>query len=310
MVKELSYLEECIYNAMNSQFEKLLGLVKNQSLQEGINHTLVPSLNIFKSSNTTGKLHTVYEPSLFVIVQGAKIVIINDKKIMYDSSSYLISSTFMPVSGKIIEAPFLSLQITFTFEQIFEAIEQFSIKPQKITETKLAMSSYEMTDNLLNCVYRLVSLLNTPEDAKDLSSLYLKEILYRLLISNNNIELKQFAYAKGNAYKISNAIAYMNDKLFDNLQIDEIAEYINMSVSSFHKHFKIITSVSPIQYIKKQKLQKAKSLMLSENMDVSGASYYVGYQSVSQFSREYSSYFGVSPSIDIKNFKEQWSGTF
>ena len=295
---------------METKLKKIEEIIQSQALVEGINKTLIPSLDVFKSSTTTQNLKTVYDPSLFVIIKGSKVTIIDNKEIEYNSFSYLLSSSFMPVSGKILEAPFLSLKISFTFEEIFEAINRFSIKVEKSNKTELAISSYEMTDNLLDSIYRLVSLLNSPQDIDGLSSIYLQEILYRLLISNNNIELKQFSYMEGNAYKISKAIVYINENMFENIQIDDIAQYVNMSISSFHKHFKNITSVSPLQYIKKQRLQKAKNLMLSENMDVSGASYYVGYQSVSQFSREYSSYFGVSPSIDVKNFRQQWSTIF
>ena len=292
---------------MNNQ--ELISIIKNQHFKDGLNDTIIPSLKVFYSSRTTQKLPVIYEPALFVILQGEKIVFIDKKAIKYDSSSYLISSTFMPISGQITEAckdkPFLSLQITFTMKQILEAVEYFIIKPQKTNDTRLAISSYTISDNLFEPVSRFVSLLKTPNDITALAPLYLKEILYRLLISHNNIELKQLAYIEGNAYKISQAISFINENLFKNISIEEIATNINMSVSSFHKHFKIITAISPLQFIKKQRLQKAKNLMLIENMDITGASYYVGYQSVSQFSREYSDYFGLNPSNDIKNFKQQ-----
>ncbi|MDC7243922.1 MAG: AraC family transcriptional regulator, partial [Sphaerochaetaceae bacterium] len=149
---------------MYKELENLKQILSNQELKEGLNKTQIPSLNIFKSTNTISELHTVYEPSLFVILKGSKIVVVNEKEIKYDKNSYLISSSFMPVSGKIIQTPFLSLQITFTFEQIFEAIEQFSIKTKKIKDTKLAISSYKITPQLSECVFRLLRLLDTPED--------------------------------------------------------------------------------------------------------------------------------------------------
>lgn len=292
---------------MNKQ--ELISIIENQHFKEGLNDTIIPSLKVFYSSNTTEKLPTIYEPALFVILQGEKIVFIDNKAIKYDSASYLISSSFMPVSGQITQAskekPFLSLQITFTIEQILEAIEYFIVTPQKTIDTKLAISSYDISDDLFEPISRFVLLLKKSNDIAALSPLYLKEILYRLLISHNNLELRQFAYIEGNAYKISQAISFINENLFENISIEEITNNINMSVSSFHKHFKIITAVSPLQYIKKQRLQKAKNLMLIENMDITGASYYVGYQSISQFSREYSDYFGLNPSSDIKNFKKQ-----
>lgn len=124
------------------------------------------------------------------------------------------------------------------------------------------------------------------------------------------MELKQLAYVHSNAYRISKSISYINENLCDYLSVDELVQNVHMSISSFHKHFKTITSVSPLQYIKIQRLQKAKNLILSDNMDITGASYEVGYQSASQFSREYSRYFGISPRLDIKNIKSKWSEVF
>ncbi len=230
---------------MDNLFENLLHLIQMQSLKEGINHTLIPSVNIFKSSNTTQTLQTIYEPSLFIIIQGKKLVTINNQTIEYDSSSYLISSSFLPVSGKITQAsenkPFLSLQITFNLKQIFETIEQFSIKAKKTSHTKLTIFSYNIAENLLDATYRLVNSLKNPEDINALSNLYLKEILYRLLISNNNTELKQLAFVEGNAYKVYQTILYINDNLFDLIFIEDFAKSVNMSISSFHKHFKTKT---------------------------------------------------------------------
>ena len=289
---------------------KLLTFLEEQKLEEGINQTIIPSLRIFKSSNVTQLLHTVYEPSLFVIVQGRKIVSISRKNIEYDSSKYLCSSSFLPVSGKITKAskeePFLSLQIVFSFEQIFAALESFIIKPQEKSDTSLALCSYTLRENLLDVVTRLTFLLKEEKDIAALEGLYLKEILYRLLISDNNMVLRQLAYIEGNAYKISTSISFINNNLCEYLAIEELAKSINMSVSSFHKHFKALISVSPLQYIKIQRLHKAKKLMLSSNMDITGACYHVGYQSASQFSREYSKYFGITPSLDIKNIKKNW----
>lgn len=293
---------------------ELKAFVAKQTLMEGINQSRVPSVRIFKSSRTTQPLNTAYEPSLFVIVQGAKIVLLGNRTIEYDENRYLISSAFLPVSGKITKAsedqPFLSFQIIFSLEKLFEAMDDFSFQPKKVAKTTLAMQASDVTDVLLDPVLRLVKLAESPEDIPVLESMYLKEILYRLLMTENNLALQQLVFVEGNGYKISKAIAYINERLYERLNVEELAAQVNMSVSTFHKHFKIMTHVSPLQYIKMQRLQNAKKLMVSENMDVSGASFQVGYQSLSQFSREYSSYFGLSPSEDVKQFRENWSSAF
>jgi len=290
--------------------EALRSIAVGQPLAEGINTTAVSSVRIFKSSSVTQRLKTAYEPSLFVVVQGEKVVVVGNRTITYDETRYLVASSFLPLSGKIVRAseaePFLSYQIIFSMEQLFEAMDDFALVPKKMRSTTLAMHASPFTDELLDAVYRLVKLTQTPRDIGVLEKMYLKEILYRLLITEDNLALQQLVFMEGNAYKTARTIAHINENLYDRLNIDELADYVKMSISAFHKHFKNVTQVSPLQYIKMQRLQNAKRLMVSENMDVSGASFHVGYQSVSQFSREYSNYFGMSPSEDVKRFREAW----
>ncbi|MDD2357552.1 MAG: AraC family transcriptional regulator [Thiovulaceae bacterium] len=290
--------------------EKLSTFIENKTAQEGLNSTVIPFVKLFKSSDKTPVLNTVYEPSLFIIAQGAKIVMLGNNTIEYDRSSYLISTMHLPVSGKIIEAqphkPFLSVQVTFDMELIFELLGQRIQKPINPLQTTLAISSYHVRDQLLDAVIRLVELIQTPDDIEILAPLYHKEILYMLLMNDKHAEeFRQLACLEGNAYKISQAISMMRANLFEPLSVLELANSVNMSISTFHKHFKTMIAMSPMQYRKVQRLQEAKRLMVSENMDVSGAAFYVGYESVSQFSREYSKYFGLSPSQDMKILRQR-----
>lgn len=290
------------------ELSQLKQIVEKIPLDEGINKTNIPFVKIFKSSNNGELLHSVYEPSLFIILQGSKIVMVSDRTFKYDKTSYFISSTFLAVSGKTLQAsekePFLSIQITFSQEQIFQAIEEFSLHLSNSNTTNFSASTYSLDNDLKNCILRLMKLTQTPNDIEVLSKIYLKEILYRLLVSNQNIELQQFAFIESNSYKISRAISFINQNLHEIFLMDDIAKSVNMSISSFHKHFKAITGISPLQYAKKLKLQEAKRLMIFENMDIEGAAFYVGYQSTSQFSREYSSYFGIPPAKHIKSIKQ------
>lgn len=286
---------------------KLNNIVETISLEEGLNTTNIPFVKIFKSSISGEVLHTVYEPSLFIILKGSKTVMVGDKIFEYDSSAYFISSTFLAVSGKIIQAsmeePFISIQIVFTQEEIFQALEEFSMNLNKVDTTNFSASTYHLDEDLKSSIIRLVNLTQTPKDIEVLSKIYLKEILYRLLVSNKNIELQQLAFIESTSYKISKAISFINENLHETFVVEDIAKSINMSISSFHKHFKIITGISPLQYSKKLKLLEAKRLMTLENMDIEGAAFYVGYQSTSQFSREYSSYFGMAPGRHKKSLK-------
>lgn len=286
---------------------ELKKIVEKVSVKEGINQTNISFVKIYKSTNDIEVLPSIYEPSLFIILQGSKIVMVGDKTFEYDSSSYFISSTYLAVSGKTTQSsknePFLSLQITFTQEEIFHAIEEFSLNVGKKNSSNFSASTYPLDDNLRGCVFRLVKLIQTPQDIEVLSKIYLKEILYRLLISNQNIELQQLAFIESTSYKIAKAISFINQNIHETILVDDIAKFVHMSISSFHKQFKTIVGISPLKYSKKLKLQEAKRLMVFENMDIEGASFYVGYKSTSQFSREYSSYFGMSPSLHIKSIK-------
>lgn len=274
--------------------DEFKNIIQKINLEEGLNETNIPFVKIFKSLSSGEVLHTVYEPSLFIILQGSKTVMVRDKVFEYDSSSYFISSTLLAVSGKVIQAsqkePFISIQIVFSQEQIFQALGEFSMNLNKVDTPNFSVSTYTLDDNLKGSILRLVKLNETPKDVEVLSKIYLKEILYRLLVSNQNIKLQQLAFIESNSYKISKAITFINQNLHETFLMDDIAKLVNMSISSFHKHFKTITGVSPLQYAKKLKLLEAKRLMTLENMDIEGAAFYVGYQN-----SEYSSYFGMSP---------------
>lgn len=290
---------------MEKEYIFLKEIINTQILHEGTNDTLIPCVKIFKSSKATSGLKTLYDPALLVIIQGSKIVTINKKSLEYNVGKYLISSTYLPVSGKITNAnenePFLSVKIEFSNQDIFDAIKEFNVTIEKDTNSTFALSSHKMSESILDIVKRLVALIKTPKDIEVLSKVYLKELLYRLIVSENSIELKQFSFIESNGYKISKAVNYINTNYGESLNIEELANYVNMSQSSFFKHFKNITSLTPLQYIKIHRLQVAKRMIVFDDIDVTGAAFSVGYQSLSQFSRDYLSYFGVSPKHDKKS---------
>ncbi|MDD5161073.1 MAG: AraC family transcriptional regulator [Sulfuricurvum sp.] len=294
---------------MSELSQKLLRIVENEAMDEGINKTVVPYIQFFKASDVSQVLHVVYEPSFFVIVQGAKILTLGDHTYRYDPLSYLISSVHLPVTGQIVEAsnshPFLSIQITFTTEQIYEIIEEYNdLNINDNCEASLGLCMEPITTEMLEIIYRQLSLINSPKDIKMLAPLYHKELLYRVLQQGSATALRQFASAQSNAGRISKAIRFMQNDLFEPIHIQELADVAGMSVSSFHKYFKDITSMSPIQYRKQNRLQEARRLMIAKQINASTAAFEVGYESASQFSREYAKYFGLPPSQDIKKIKQ------
>lgn len=296
---------------MTEMIKELIPIVDKSTQYEGVNQTAIPFVQLFKAYTTSQILHTVYEPSLFIILQGAKIVTLGSHAYRYDPRSYLVSSVHLPVAGQIIEAsnelPFLSIQITFTPEQIYKIAEQLNhVNRAESHETSIGISMKEVGFKLIEAVHRLICLLNKPKDIDVLAPIYLQEVLYRLLLSDQAKTLMQFAPIESNAGRIAKSIQLIKKDLYESISIQELADQTGMSVSSFHKHFKIITTMSPIQYRKLTRLQEARQLMLLKHLDVSDAAFQVGYESPSQFSREYARYFGLPPSKDIKKIKEMW----
>ncbi|MDD2383179.1 MAG: AraC family transcriptional regulator [Sulfurospirillaceae bacterium] len=293
---------------IESLLEALVELLNNEKLHEGLNATPIAHLNIFKASSLSEMMHTVYEPSLFIIVQGAKVVMLGQNSYQYDATSYLVSSLHLPVTGKIIEAceqkPFLSLQLIFEPEQIVEMM-QYTTDLQ--TPSKNGVSSIGVghtTVELLDASFRLVCLWHQKEAITALAPLIIKEILYRVLQGEYGVMLHQFVLKGSNAYRIAKSIEYISQELATPLRVNELCKKVGMSVASFHRHFKNTTTMSPIQYQKLLRLQQARQLLLGEIGEVAEAAFLVGYESPSQFSREYSRVFGNAPSLDIKLMKQ------
>lgn len=287
---------------------QLKAIATETHLNEGLNKTAIPSVRVFKSSSVTRPLQSVYEPALFVIIQGAKNVYLDQHLFEYSPKKYLLSTAFLPVTGQITQAtsdePFLSVQIVFSVPKILAAVKEYALHIEQKSPTGLAMGSNDINEALLEAVVRLASLTKNPEDIPVLENLYLQEILYRLLSSGDNHVLMQYAYSGGSAYQISKTLSYINDHIFEDLSVDELAEHANMGTSTFHKHFKNMTQVSPLRYIKIQRLQNARRFMLLNKMNVTTASFQAGYQSASQFSRDYSAYFGINPREDVKHYAD------
>lgn len=295
-----------IYDMQNK--EKIIHTVLANTPSEGLNSTKIASLKIFKSSTVTGNLPAVYEPSLFVVVQGAKIVTLGNMEYSYDTSSYLVSSVQLPVSGRITNAssdkPFLSIQILFSPQQILDVARYAKTSKNLKNEAFAALGVERLDEELADAVYRMVSLLDTPEHMDALYPLIEKEVLYRVLCSSMADTLLQFAVNGSNAQNIMECVQDINDNLSDAISVEKLAKNANMSISSFHRHFKQITSMSPIQYQKLLRLQEAKRLLLSGSVsEASEAAFAVGYESPSQFSREYVRLFGLPPMSDVKNAK-------
>lgn len=271
----------------------------------------IPCLMFHFSDTPTEFKSIMYEPCLCVILQGAKAVGFGSKLYRYDPYQYLLASTRFPADIRIVEAskeaPYISLTIRFTLENIYEVLK--NTNPEKLKFQKKAEQGLffdDLTTKLYEPMYRLVKLLAMPqEDIKFLSPFIIKEILYLLVNEKSGYFLNKFAMEGTASNKIVKAITEITNTFSEKLNMKELARRIDMAESSLYQNFKTITSMSPLQFQKKLRLEEAKRMLTHRNIDVSEAAFLVGYESPSQFSREYSRMFGTPPKEHLKSAKEK-----
>jgi AraC-like DNA-binding protein len=285
--------------------QELAMLIQRHSPSDGTHASALPELRFRRSSHVSEPIHTINMPSLCVIAQGSKTATLAGESYRYDPATYFVSSVHLPIIGKITEAtpqvPYLSLQLDFNADIILDIVKETNQKWNGKTERAILVNKF--TPPLLDAILRLVKLLDTPGDIPILAPLIIREILYRVLQGEQGELIKQFAYIGSQAYRISKAIHLINSDYSKPLLIEELAKEVNMSPSSLHKHFKKVTTLSPLQYQKILRLQVARRLLLTESLDAADAGFRVGYESPSQFSREYARMFGRPPSSDVKHLR-------
>ncbi|WP_312095001.1 AraC family transcriptional regulator [Niallia sp.] len=296
-------------NPIYSQYEELTDFIRGYSNINGTHQTAIPSLFFSRQTSEIGPSYGVHKTSLCIVVQGLKEVYLAQDQYIYGPSDYLITSHNVPVTGQVLKAsnndPYLSLKLEFTPNQILEVLNDAGIRTVARNNTKRAMYINKIESALLDAVLRLVRLLENPNDIPVLAPLVTKEILYRVLQGRNGMALEQIAIEASSTNRIHNVIDQIIKNYDRPFRVEELADIANMSVSSLHRHFKEVTAMSPIQYQKQLRLQEARRLLLSETTDASDVAFQVGYESPSQFSREYSRMFGFPPIEDIKRLRAE-----
>lgn len=278
----------------------------------GMIQTASPGLWVIRADQPTVPVPSVYEASLCLIAQGAKRVSLGDHSVIYDASRYLLVSVDLPLVGHVIEAspdaPYLCCKIDLNLAALADLMlaEGGSAPPTRSDLPVLAV--YPGEPDLIDAACRLVALLDQPSSIATLAPLIEREILYRLLHGPHGPLLRQMATADNHLSQISRAIATIRQGFHEKLRIHDIAEAAGMSASSLHAHFKAITRLTPLEYQKQLRLQEARRLMMAERTPAGAAGFAVGYESQSQFSREYRRLFGAPPRQDIDRLQE--SGSF
>lgn len=253
-------------------------------------------------------MSTVYEPSLCVIAQGRKTIELGDREIVYGALSYMVSSVDLPVNGRVIDAspenPFLAVKINIDPAEVAELVLQLGdaappAEPIDCPYSACGLCVAQVDLGILDAMTRLVRLIDSPADARVLAPLIQREIIYRALIGEMGSRMREFVSADSQSNRISKVIAVLKDRFAEPLRVRELAEDVNMSESTLYHSFKQVTRMSPVQFQKKLRLHEARRLMLSEGLEAATASYRVGYESPSHFSREYSRMFGAPPRADV-----------
>lgn len=288
--------------------EELAALVDRHtdSQENGVHATAIAPLEFTRECNPVAAMPAVSEPLLAVVIQGQKELWLNEKAFRYGVAQYLVLSVDLPVSARVIEAaptqPYLGFKLKLDPAQFCEIIAQ--TQPcigQKEPVKGWFVSNAELS--LIDCALRLAKLLDTPQDVSFLAPMIIHEIYYRLLMGEQSEAVRQIATAGSNMQRIAEVIKDIKAELTKPLRIEDLAEQVNMSVSSFHRHFKTVTSMSPLQYQKQLRLLAARQIMLVENADAVQAAHQVGYESNSQFSREYVRMFGAPPIRDVEQLR-------
>lgn len=283
--------------AMQHQLDQMRAMAGRHG--NGQRHqTIIPRVAIHVGDVTTKPSPNIYEPALCLVLQGAKQTMIGDRVLRYDPASYFITTLELPASGWVVEAtpakPYIAVSMRLDRAALSSLISDLPSASEGQTRG-FAVSA--VTPDLLDAWLRLLALLDTPDDVPVLAPMHEREILYRLLKGPQGGVLRQIARADSRLSQVRQAIDWIRSHFDEMLRVEQLAERAGMSPASFHRHFKSATAMSPLQYQKTLRLQEARRLLVI-NADATRAAYSVGYESVSQFSREYARMFGAPPRRD------------
>ncbi|WP_294961179.1 AraC family transcriptional regulator [Sulfurimonas sp.] len=288
--------------------KKILTQVNKSFKNDGIHDTFLNDIKVYKTSKYDPLSPFIYDVCLILVLQGKKIAHLSENTLVYDSKNYLVVPTTLPLECETYasrDEPFIGLIISIDKKVMYEIIDSLSMK--NTTESKknsLGVFSDSVNNNIEELTLRLLKMLESKEESKILGTSILRELFYRIAVGENSDFLHKMFLHSNNEAKIARALKIIHTECETNLDIPNLARQEDMSVSSFHTHFKNITSHTPLQYIKKIRLSKAKDLIAKHHYQVVDAADEMGYDSASQFSRDFKNYFGYSPKEVKPSLKE------
>jgi AraC-like DNA-binding protein len=280
---------------------------------DGTHQSALPRLALTRGSLPTMCMPTVYQPCLGIVVQGRKRAVLNDEVFHYDALNYLVVSVTLPGMAQVLEAtpehPYLSLRLNLDLEEIARLVLELGNRAPSPATTDRGLFVARLDEPLLDAVLRMVKLLDTPEDIEVLAPVVQREIYYRILRGELGYRLVDLAQTEGGNHRVVRAIEWLKEHYAAPLRIEELADTVHMSASALHHRFKAVTAMSPLQYQKHLRLHEARRLMFADGIECATAGHRVGYESSSQFSREYRRLFGAPPRSEIARLREAGAST-
>ena len=287
---------------------KLARQIRRLTPTEGDHGTAIPGLQVHRRDTATNCYPGTYEPSLTIFAQGQKRISFGGTSHLCDGATLLLASVDMPVVSEIVEAtdsvPYLSMTLKLDMALVREILSHEELRAGQGPGAGGGLAFGKTPVDLLEAGSRLLKLMDTPQDIAFLNDLMQREILYRLLCSPYGQRLRAIVTTGDQSYRVAKAIAWLRANYAKQLRVEKLAQVARMGVSTFHHHFHLLTHMSPLQYQKRLRLQVARQRMLVDGLDAASAAFEVGYESASQFNREYSRSFGQPPMRDVRTLRE------
>jgi AraC-like DNA-binding protein len=281
-----------------SRMVELLGTLVPK---EGVLQDYIKGVDLFRITESFPRTPQKYDPGIIVLAQGRKRVFIGDEVYMYDPLNYLVLSVPLPLECEVFapkEKPLLGFKVKVDATIIGELLLALDDDQHTLKVVPMAIYSAPLDDNLIDASVRLLESLQSPKDSRILGPMFAREIIYRVLCGEKGDALRALAYRQQRFFQISRTLDKIHEMYGEKLDLNTLAREAGMSISAFHSSFKAVTNIPPLQYIKNVRLHKARLLMVEEGLNANGAAYEVGYESPSQFNREYKRLFGLTPAKD------------
>jgi AraC-like DNA-binding protein len=267
-----------------------------------------PGVFLSRFTTTAELVHGFLDPCFCLIAQGAKALTFGDEVFRYDAAQYMVSTVGLPMTAQVVEAsvarPYLGARLTLDPAVVASVMVEAGIVQSRGDGDVKAVAVSTLDADLLDATLRLVRLMERPGEYRVIAPLITREIVYRLLIGAQGSRMRHLATFGGEAHRMVRAVSKLRDNFDKPLRIESIARELGMSLSGFHAHFKTVTNMSPLQFQKQIRLQEARRLMITENLDAAEAGYRVGYDDASHFNREYKRHFGEPPMRNKERLRE------